>query len=163
MRMSVRTRALVIMAASASLIAVPLAMPASAAAAPPGKCTKLVTKTVKSKLTATLTGCTPAAATGGGGAGAFNTTGAKSGTINIVITWKTKHGTTKGNIKFGPNKAGLGKCPKVKGESRDTISGKVTGGTGTALKTIKKGQAITGSICLGAKADTLEPGSALKF
>jgi hypothetical protein len=162
MKMSVRTRALVIVAASASLLAVPLAMPASAATQP-GKCTKLTTKTVKTKLTATLTGCTPTTATGGSGTGSFNSTGAKTGTINIAITWATKHGTTKGNIKFGPNKAGLGKCPKVKGESRDTITGKVTGGSGTAFKTIKTGQTITGSVCLGAKADTLEPGTALKF
>ena len=163
MKMSARTRALVIVAASASMLAVPLAMPASAVAAPPGKCTKLATKTVKTKLTATLTGCTPAPATGGSGSGSFTTTGAKSGTINIAITWATKHGTTKGNIKFAQNKAGLGKCPKVTGESRDTITGKVTGGSGTAFKTIKVGQAITGSICLGAKGDTLEPGTALKF
>jgi hypothetical protein len=162
MKFSTRTRALVIAAASVSLLAVPLAGPASAAAQP-GACKKLVTKTVKSKLTATLSQCTPAAATGGTGSGSFNTTGAKSGTLNIVITWASKHGTTKGNITFAPSKAGLGKCPKVKGESRDTIKGKVTGGSGTALKTIKKGQAINGSICIGPKSDTLEPGTSLKF
>jgi len=161
MKVSVRARAVVIAAASASLLVVPLAMPASAVSQP-GKCTKLVTKTVKTKLTATLSTCTPAAATGGSGSGSFNSTGAKTGTINIVITWATKHGTTKGNIKFGPAK-GLGNCPKVKGESRDTITGKVTGGTGTAFKTFKTGQAINGSVCLGTKGDTLEPGTALKF
>ena len=161
MRLSVRVRAVVIAAASASILVAPLALPASALT-PPGKCTKLTTKTVKSTLTASLTGCTPTAATGGSGSGSFNSTGAKTGTINIVITWATKHGTTKGNIKFGPNKAGVGKCPKVKGETRDTITGKVTGGSGTAFKTIKTGQAINGSVCLGT-SDTLEPGTALTF
>ena len=160
MSVSVRARAVVIAAASVSLLAVPLAMPASAAA-PPGKCTKLATKTVGSKLTATLSGCAPAAATGGTGGGTFTTTGAKSGTLNITITWATKHGTTKGNVKFGPAK-GLGKCPAGT-TTRVALTGKVTGGTGTAFKTIKTGQAITGSVCVGAKTDSLEPSTALTF
>jgi len=138
---------------------VPLALPASAVAQP-GKCTKLATKTVNKKLTATLTGFTPLAATGGKGTGTFTTTGAKSGTINITIKWAGAKGTTKGNIKFGPA-VGRGKC-KV-GTTRDKITGKVTGGSGAALKTIKKGQPITGSICIGKTTDTLEPGTALKF
>jgi hypothetical protein len=162
MKMSVRTRALVIMAASASLLAVPLAMPASAVAAPPGKCTKLATKTVGKTLTATLTGCTPVAATGGKGGGAFKSVpGAKSGTLNITITWATKHGTTKGTIKFTTAKT-KGKCAKT-ASGRVTLTGKVTGGTGTAFKTIKTGQAITGSVCVGKTTDTLEPGTVLKF
>ena len=163
MKMSVRTRALVIVAASASLLAVPLAMPASAVVAPPGKCTKLATKTVgKTGLTATLTGCTPVAATGGKGGGTFKSVpGAKSGTLNITITWATKHGTTKGTIKFATAKT-KGKCAKT-ASGRVTLTGKVTGGTGTAVKTIKKGQAISGSVCLGKTSETLEPGTALKF
>jgi hypothetical protein len=159
MKVSVRS-AVAIAAASMSLLAVPLAGPASAAAAPPGACKKLVTKTVATKLTATLSQCTPAAATGGGGSGAFTTSTGTSGSINITITWAAKHGTTKGTIKFGPNKAGKGKCPA--GTTRDTITGKVTGGTGTAFKTIKTGQAISGSVCLGT-TDTLEAGTSLKF
>jgi hypothetical protein len=162
MKMSVRTRALVIVAASASLLAVPLAMPASAVAAPPGKCTKLVTKTVGKKLTATLSGCTPVAATGGKGGGTFATTpNAKAGTLNITITWATKHGTTKGTVKFATAKT-KGKCPKT-ASSRITLTGKVTGGTGTALKTIKKNQVISGAVCVGKTSETLEPGTALKF
>jgi hypothetical protein len=161
MRFSVRT-GLVVLAASASLLALPLAMPASAAVAPPGKCTKLVTKTVGKKLTATLSGCTPVAATGGKGGGSFaSTPGAKSGTLNITITWATKHGTTKGTVKFATAKT-KGKCAKT-ASARVTLTGKVTGGTGTAFKTIKKGQAITGAVCLGKTSETLEPGTALKF
>src|SRR6478672_7991742 len=71
MKVSVRGRALVTVAAAASLLAVPLAMPATAALPQPGKCTKLATKTVAGKITATLTSCTPLAATGGKGTGTF--------------------------------------------------------------------------------------------
>lgn len=160
MKVSIRT-GLVIAAASASLLAVPLAVPASAAAAPPGKCTKLATKTVGKKLTATLSNCTPVAATGGKGGGTFTTSGATSGTLNITIKWTANKGTTKGNVKFGPVK-GLGKCPKG-ATSRVKLTGKVTGGTGTAFKTIKKGQAITGTVCVLKTTQTLEPGTPLRF
>jgi hypothetical protein len=160
MKVSV-ARVLVIAATSASLLAVPLAMSASAAAAPPGSCKKLVTKTALSKLTATLSSCTPAAATGGSGGGTFTTSTGTSGTLNITITWAAKHGTTKGNVKFGQAK-GFGKCPGGT-TSRVALTGKVTGGTGTVFKTIKTGQVITGSVCVGAKTDTLEPGTVLKF
>jgi hypothetical protein len=162
MNISVRTRALVIAAASVSLLAVPLAMPASAATQP-GACKKLVTKTVGTNLTASVSSCTPVAATSGAGSGTFKAApkGAKKGSLAITITWAKNHGTTKGTIAFA-TVATLGKCPKVKGESRDSIKGTVTGGTGTAFKTIKKGQAITGSVCIG-KSDTLEPGTSLKF
>jgi hypothetical protein len=84
MKVSVRARALVIAAASASLLAVPFAAQASAATQP-GVCTKLSTKTVATKLTASLAGCTPTAATGGSGTGSFTATGAKSGTLNITL------------------------------------------------------------------------------
>ena len=42
-----------------------------------------------------------------------------------------------------------------------TIGGTVIGGTGTAAKTIKAGQKISAAVCVGAKADTLEPGTVL--
>jgi hypothetical protein len=159
MKVSIRARALVTVAATASMLAVPLALPA-AAVTQPGKCTKLTTKTVNNKITATVSNCTPLAATGGKGSGTFTSTGATSGTLNITLKWVNSKGTTKGNIKFGPA-AGLGKCPPGT-TSRVKITGKVTGGTGTAFKTIKTGQPITGSVCLG-KTYTLEPGTALKF
>jgi hypothetical protein len=162
MKVSVRARTMVIAAASVSLLAIPLAVPASAATQP-GACKKLVTKAVGTNLTAQLSSCTPTAATGGSGSGTFKAApkGATKGSLAITITWATKHGTTKGTITFVKQKT-LGKCPKVTGESRDSITGKVTGGTGTAFKTIKTGQLITGSVCVG-KTDTLEPGTSLKF
>jgi hypothetical protein len=163
MRFSMNGRALVILVAAGAMAAVPLATPASAAATG-GQCTKLATKTVKSKLTATLTSCTPVAATGGKGGGTFATaTGATSGTLAITITWAAGHGTTKGTVKFGPAAGkGFGKCP-AKTTSRVALTGTVVGGTGTAFKTITKGQKITGSVCVGASSDSLEPGVPLKF
>ena len=98
--MKISVRGLAIMAASASLIAVPLAGSASAATQP-GKCTKLTTKTVKTVLTATLTGCTPTAATGGKGVGSFKTNPNKSGTFLLNIKW-TGTGTTKATVTFKP-------------------------------------------------------------
>ena len=162
MKVSVRGRALVTVAAAASLLAVPLAMPATAALPQPGKCTKLATKTVAGKITATVSTCTPVAATGGKGTGTFTSTGAPSGTLNITIKWAASKGTTKANIKFA-NQATRGKC--AAGATRIKITGKVTGGTGVAFKTIKKGQPVTGSVCSNPapKGITLEPGTALKF
>jgi hypothetical protein len=159
MKVSARARALVVVAASASLLAVPLAMPASATA-PPGKCTKLATKTVSGTLTATLSNCTPLAATGGKGSGTFKSTTGTSGSLNITIKWASSKGTTKGNIKFA-NQATRGKC--AAGATRIKITGKVTGGTGTAVKTIKVGQPINGSVCSAKSGITLEPGTSLTF
>src|ERR1700760_680268 len=113
--MKISVRGLAIAVASVSMIAVPLAMPASAAAAKqPGACKKLATKTVGTKITATLSSCTPAAATGGSGTGTFTAApkGSKKGSLAITITWVKKHGTTKGTITFTQSKT-LGKCPKV--------------------------------------------------
>jgi hypothetical protein len=162
MNVSRRARALAVLAASASLVAVPLAAPGSAAVTPKGKCTK-VKVTGTTTLKATLTGCTPTAATGGKGTGTFKAapTGATSGTLTITIKWAPGKGTTKGNIKF-VNQAARGKC--AVGSTRVKITGKVTGGTGTAAKTIKKNEPISASVCSHpTKGITLEPGTVLKF
>jgi hypothetical protein len=163
MNLSRRARALVVLAASASLVAVPMVSePAGAAPAPKGKCTKLTTKTVGTKINATLTGCTPTAATGGKGTGTFTSSGAPSGTLNITIKWAGGKGTTKANIKF-KNAASKGKCGAGT-TARTTITGKVTGGTGTAAKTIKKNEPVKGSVCQHpTKGITLEPGTKLTF
>ena len=163
MNVSKRARALAVLAASASLVAVPLATSGSAALPQPGKCTKLVTKTVAGNIQATVSNCTPLAATGGKGTGTFKSaTGATAGTLNITIKWAASKGTTKGKITF-KNQATRGKC--ALGATRIKITGKVTGGSGTALKTFKVNQPITGSVCNGPapKGITLEPGTALKF
>jgi hypothetical protein len=160
MRLSARARAFAIITASASLLAIPLAAPSSAAVAQPGKCTKLATKSVSGTLTATLTSCTPLTATGGKGTGTFKQATGTSGSLNITIKWAASKGTTKGTIHFA-NQATRGKC--AVGATRIKITGKVTGGTGTAAKTFKTNQPITGSVCSGPKGITLEPGTALKF
>jgi hypothetical protein len=160
MSISRRARAFAVLAASASLVAVPLAAPSSAAV--PGKCTKLTTKTVAGKITATLTNCTPVKATGGKGGGTFASSGKPNGSLNITIKWAAGKGTTKANILFKTEKTLRG-CPTVKGTTRITITGKVTGGTGVAFKTFKKGQAVNGSVCSGPKGITLEKGKALTF
>jgi hypothetical protein len=165
MNLSKRARALAVLAASASLVAVPLtAAPSGAAITPKGKCTKLTSKTVKGNITATLTGCTPTAATGGKGGGTFKSAaGAPTGTLTITIKWAAGKGTTKANIKFVTQKT-LGKCAKGKDAARYKITGKVTGGTGTAAKTIKKNEPVTASVCSHpTKGLSLETGTVLKF
>ncbi len=134
--------------------------PAGAAAAGP-QCAALTTKTVGSKVSATVSKCTPATATGGSGSGVFTASTKTSGSFNITLTWVKGHGTTKGVVKFGPSK-GLGKCAAGT-SSRLAITGSVTGGTGTAVKTIKAGQKVTASVCIGKTADTLEPGTVMKI
>jgi hypothetical protein len=165
MKLSFRGRLLVIAAASASLLAVPLAMPASAATG--AQCKKLSEKTVGSKITFSVSQCTPLTATGGSGSGPVSGTkpGQTKGSVNVTVTWakfKGKAtGTTKANVNFAPTSPG--KCPLL--TTRLKITGKVTGGSGTALKYIKKGQAVSGSVCLNAKTGgvSLEPGTNVKF
>jgi hypothetical protein len=148
----------VLLAAAMVLSVGLIAVPAGAVAGP--QCAALTTKTVGTKLTASLSKCTPTAATGGAGGGTFAAAakGAKSGTLAITITWTAGHGTSKGNVTF-KTATGLGKCKGA--TSRLTIGGTVIGGTGTAFKTIKTGQKISASVCVGAKSDTLEPSSVL--
>ena len=145
-----------VLLSAAMALSVSLAVPAGAAAAP--GCAGLTSKVVGKTTVITLTKCTPAAATGGSGGGKFSTSTSQSGTLDVTITWATKHGTTKGNIKFAAAKT-LSKCPKGT-TTRFTIAGKVTGGTGTAVKTIKAGQKVAASVCSG-KSLSLEPGTSL--
>ena len=161
MNVSKRARALAVLAASASLVAVPLAVPAGAVQSV--KCTKLTTKTVGTTITATVSNCTPTAATGGKGSGAFKSSGKPNGSLNVTIKWAAGKGTTKGNIIFKTQPTD-GKCVGGAQVTRIKITGKVTGGTGVAVKTIKPNEPITGSVCSHAtKGITLEPGTSLKF
>jgi hypothetical protein len=165
MRVSLKGRALVIGLAAGSLLAVPLAMPASAAQ--PASCKSVVAKTVGSKVTITVSKCTPTTATGGSGSG---TTSAGSGklsgkTVN-TIKWASGHGTTKTTVNFAKNPAGNGKC--LAGGTRLKITGKVVSSTGKALTVIKAGQPVTASVCVYQsgpnKGKTLiEPGTVFKL
>ena len=141
-----------------------MAAPGGAATALP-QCGGLTTKLVGKTTTAVLSKCTPTAATGGSGSGKFTTSSSTTGSLKITITWATKHGTSVGTVAFKPAPGGaksLGKCPKGT-TTRLMITGTVTGGTAPAVNTIKKNQKISASVCLGAKSDTLEPGTVMKI
>jgi hypothetical protein len=159
--MKISLRGVAILAASASLLTVPMALPASAAAAVP-QCKKLTTKTVKTTVNVTLTTCTPTTATGGKGTGTFKSNPNKSGTFLLAIKWAGGKGTTKATVTF-KGATTKGKCPKTS-TGRVTLGGSVTGGSGAAVKTIKPKQKIVGSVCSSAKSGyTVEPGTTLKF
>ena len=160
MKLSVLTRAVGVAAVSASMVAMPLAMKASAVTQP-GKCTKLTTKQSGSNILATVSGCTPTSATGGKGSGTFKA-GQTSGSLAASLKWATNHGTTKASVKLSPQ-ATRGRCPA--GTTRIKVTGSVTGGTGAAGRLFKKGQPVTGSVCANTATGnaSLEPGTALKF
>src|SRR4051812_45948280 len=145
MKRSVSARALVILATSASLLGVGLASPASAALKQHAACKKVSEKTVGNKITFYVAMCTPLAATGGSGSGPVTSKpGQTSGTVNVTVKWAKAKGTTKATVKFGPTTPG--KCKA--GTTRLKITGKVTGGTGAAGRTIKKNEPVTGTVCL---------------
>jgi hypothetical protein len=138
----------------------PLAMPASAVTQP-GQCKKLTTSQSGSNIKATVSQCTPLAATGGSGSGTFKA-GQTSGTLSAVLKWSKSKGTTSATVKLTPQ-ATRGKCPT--GTTRIKITGSVKGGTGAAGRTFKKGQPVTGSVCANTATGkaSLEPGTSLKF
>ena len=165
---SMRKVAGVLLAAAMVLSVGVLAVPAGAATG--GSCATLATKPTTAKgvlIAATLSKCTPTAATGGGGGGVFKSapTGTKAGKFTISITWAAGHGTTTAGINFTVLAKVPTKCPKGTG-SFITITGTVTGGTGTASKTITAGQKVTASVCspkATGGSDTFEPGTSLTF
>jgi hypothetical protein len=138
-----------------------VASPASAVTQP-GACKKLTTKSGSAgNIVATVSQCTPLAATGGSGSGTFKA-GQTSGTLSATLKWSKSKGTTSAKVKLTPQTT-PGKCPT--GTSRIKVTGSVTGGTGAAGRTFKKGQPVTGSVCANAKTGgaSLEPGTSLKF
>ena len=163
MKTSFRAGALVIAMATGAGLAVPLAMPAGAAAS--ASCSKLVAAfNAKGKYTTTYSQCTPAAlAAGGTSASAVSKTGPNKGKLVNTITWRGGKGTTVEVIKYGPAKT-QGKC--AAGTGHVTITGSVSGGTGAAAAIIKKGEAVSISICAFTKGPkvgqaSLEPGTKL--
>jgi hypothetical protein len=148
--------------AAAALLTSGLSIAPAGAVTQPGKCTKLTTKNGSAgNIVATVSGCTPLAATGGKGSGTFKA-GQTSGTLNATLKWANKKGTTSAKVKLTPQST-RGKCPA--GTTRIKVTGSVTGGTGAAGRTFKKGQPVTGSVCANAATGgaSLEPGTALKF
>ena len=148
--------------AAAALVTGGLSIAPAGAVTQPGVCKKLTTKSgAGGSIVATVSSCTPLAATGGSGSGTFKA-GQTSGTLNASIKWAKSKGVSKFTVKLAPQ-ATPRKCPA--GTSRIKVTGTVTGGTGTVVKTIKKGQPINGSVCANAKTGnaSLEPGTVLKF
>ena len=164
MKVSVRGRSIVIAVAAASLLAVPFAAPASAASS--ASCKTVTTALKAGKITAAFTKCSPAGLSAGGGATFTNPPkGTTKGTLKLTLTWKGGKGTTLALVSFKAA-AGLGKCPK--GDTREAVTGKVTGGTGAAAAIIKKNEAVTSSTCAvttGPKlgSSILEPGTVFKI
>ena len=165
MKVSVRGGAFALAVGAASLLAVPFAAPAFAAQS--GSCKTVTTALKAGKITATFTSCTPASLSAGGSATFTNPPkGTTKGTLKLTLTWKGGKGTTLALVSFKASPAGLGKCPK--GDTREAVTGKVTGGTGAAAAIIKTGELVTSSTCAvttGPKlgSSTLEPGTLFKL
>ena len=101
--------------------------------------------------TATVSSCTPTASTGGSGKEVAKLKGT-GGTA--TITWASGHGTTL--TKFTYASVTPNKCASGASEIKETAT--VTGGTGTAVKTIKAGQIGTLLLCIKGTAISLLPG-----
>jgi hypothetical protein len=160
-KVSIKSRALVAGVASAALLAAPLAMPASAAQS--ASCSKLVAAfDAHGKYVTTISQCTPAGLVAGAtSVSAVSKTGPNKGQLVNTLSWKNGKGTTKAVIKYAPAKT-QGKCPA--GTGHVTITGSVSSGTGVAATIIKKGEAVSISICAFTKGPKvgqaqLEPGS----
>ena len=163
MRRPVPARLIAVAVAAGSLTMVPLAAPVSAAAVVGASCAKLVSgppTTVKGVATSTSTvsSCLPLAATGGSGKSSTNLK-----TLISTTTWAGGKGKTivKVAYKAAPTQ---GKCPTAT-TTHILSTGKVTGGSGAALKVIKVGQAVKASVCVNKKtsAASLEPGTKYVF
>ena len=159
MKRSIRVCGVALIAAAGLTMAVPLAMPASAA-------TSAVTCTKLTNPPPNLTGCSPAALKAGA-KGVFGTppAGSKAGSVKGTWTWRNGKGTTIVLLQFAFQKT-LRKCPA--GTTRITVTGKVTKVTGAAAKIIKLNEPASGSFCAyvsGPKkgSTTLEPGTVWKM
>ena len=152
MRRFVPVRLIVLGLAASSLVVVPLSEAASAVT--PVTCSKLVAPAPKGTTsTATISGCTNVAATGGGGKQVTNIS-----KLTFVITWNAKKGTTTAKIAYKAQTT-KGKCPAGT-VARISATGSVTGGSGAALKAIPKGSKYSESVCYNSKnVTTIEPGT----
>ena len=145
--------------ATAIAVALPLsvgawaaaALPASAATPP--KCSVL---NATLKGTGTVSKCTVPAATGGSGKLVVNIA-KKTGVVTWKGTGKTTFSVVYSTVKTDEKEAK--DC--AKGTTELLFNGKVTGGSGAALKGMPKGQKITAEVCVSSKGVTLEPGTVI--
>lgn len=173
MRVSVRVRALAIGVAAGSLVAVPLATPASATT-PHVACSKLVAKTTisgtgansKATTKSTLSVCTPSALSAGATSTVTTPVSNTFGKVTSKLTWKNGKGTTTVVQQYKTTTT-PGKCPNKKGWLHIKLTGTTKTSTGAAAKIIKAGETISGSICTNTNTtpytSTLEPGTKFKL
>ncbi len=167
MRVSVRARALVMGVAAGSMLAVPLATPASALT-PSVVCSKLTASTTISGSNATtkstLSLCTPTKLSAGGTSTVTTPASKLFGKITSTIKWKNSKGTTTVVEQYQTLKT-QGKCPK--GQSHIKLTGTTKSSTGAAAKIIKSGETITAFICTNTSkqpyVSTLESGTKFKL
>ena len=145
--------------AGASLILMPLALPA-AAGVPTTRCAKFVTPApiavagVRTRI-ATVKGCA------GLPAGASGRSVTNLRTHVNVTTWSDGLGTTTAQVTYGGGPR-ANHCPK--GTNLILVHGKVTGGTGAERELFRIGETMSARLCMNEHAAaTLEPGSSYRF
>ena len=133
-------------AASAALLAVPFAAPASALTSSVS-CKTEGSSLKGGKAISTFAGCTTALKGGTGLSPKTPPAGTKKGQLSLVITWNG--GTGKTTVAFGF--ATQTKPLKCKGgSSRVLVSGKVLSATGAAKAITKAGEPVTATSCVYA-------------
>jgi uncharacterized protein YkwD len=145
--------------AGASLILMPLALPA-AAGVPTTRCAKFVTPApiavdgVRTRI-ATVKGCA------GLPPGASGRSVTNLRTHVNVTTWSDGLGTTTAEVTYGGGPR-ANHCPK--GTNLILVRGKVTGGTGAERELFRIGEPMSARLCMNDHAAaTLEPGSSYRF
>ena len=132
-------------AASAALLAVPFAAPASALTSSVS-CKTEGSSLKGGKAISTFAGCTKVI----GGTGLSPKTppaGTKKGQLSLVITWNKGKGKTTVAFGFATQTKPL-KCKG--GSSRVLVSGKVLSATGAAKAITKAGEPVTATSCVYA-------------
>jgi hypothetical protein len=137
-----------VVVSSLGTVALTTGVASATATTPAVTCTKF-SATVSG--TATVSGCTQAADTGGSAKEVAKLSG--SGGTG-TITWATSHGKTI--TKFTYSSVKPNKC--TKGSEIKEVATVQAGGTGKASNIIKKGQVGTLLLCVNGSSITLLPG-----
>ena len=166
MKLSIRGRGLALVVASAAILAMPFAAPASALTSSVA-CSKESSTLKNGKATSTFSGCTPAALKLGGTGVSPKTPppGTKKGQIALTITWNGGKGKTTVAFGFTTQKT-RGKCQA--GTSRLAAKGSVKSATGAVASITKKNEPVTASVCVYTSGPKLgqsnvEPGTKFKL
>ena len=125
--------------------------PASAVAKVKPSCTVLTGN--DTKTTSKLSGCTPAADTGGTATGVSKVGKGTTGTS--TLTWAAKHGVTTLSYNYkivtANPKCGTSVVKAKKTNNLEVVeTGKVLTSTGTASKDIKVGDSTSATVCINA-------------